>query len=287
MPEAHTYQTRAQKAKKTVRYSLRSKAGVVGAPSPSVHAIMTKKGSAGGTNTQQKRRVEMGTVKKKKKSKYSKSEYASVEVREVANSIRTQLAVKSGTLITYEEKLLILRVYSNLIVKKVVSSHSEAVKMTAKALQHSDKSVFPIIQEYKDNELDIFELGAHATSNRGTASDEYNYIHMQIQKEHLIWCHEKVLELLRDKDKMMSYAELHRKFEDNFDLKVTSEALRKRMMYDMDYCYGPIGRDTTSAKIVLQTRQFLLKYSGKIQVCLLCHMSRLTFLFCCNKLQIS
>ena len=287
MPGAHSYQTRAQKAKKTVRYSLRSKAGVMGTPSPSVHAIMTKKGSAGGTNTQQKRRVEMGTVKRKKKLKYSKSKYVSVEVREVANSIRTQLAVKSGTLITYEEKLLILRVYSNLIVKKVVSSHSEAVKMTATVLQHSDKSVFPIIQEYKDNELDIFELGAHATSNRGTASDEYNYIHMLIQKEHLIWCHEKVLQLLRNKDKMMSDAELHRLFEENFDLKVTSEALRKRMMYDMNYCYGPIGRDTTSAKIVLQTRQFLLKYSGKIQVCLLCHMSRLTFLFCCNKLQIS
>jgi hypothetical protein len=136
--------------------------------------------------------------------------------------------------------------------------------------QHSDKTIFPIIQEYKDSELDIFELTAHSKTTRGTASDEYSYNHTIIQKEHLLWCHERVLKLLRDEDSMMSYAELHRQFENAFDLKVTSEALRKRMMYDMDYCYGPLGRDNTSTKITLQTRQFLLKFSGIIILFVFC-----------------
>lgn len=50
--------------------------------------------------------------------------------------------------------------------------------MTALALQHYDKTVFPIIQEFKDSELDISNLEAHSTTaDRGAASGEYSYIH--------------------------------------------------------------------------------------------------------------
>ena len=53
----------------------------------------------------------------------------------------------------------------------------------------------------------------------------------------LLFCHEYCLKELTDKGALSSYAELHRILEDEFDVGVSTEALRRRLIKDFDYAF--------------------------------------------------
>ena len=56
---------------------------------------------------------------------------------------------------------------------------------------------------------------------------------------------------------------MHRILEDEFEVGVPTEALRRRLIKDFDYTFSQIPYDTASVKF--QTRRFLLQYSDTLQ----------------------
>ena len=50
-----------------------------------------------------------------------------------------------------------------------------------------------------------------------------------------------------------------------YNLSVSSNALRRRLIKDFDYAFSRIPYDTVSVKITLQTRRFLLLHSDALQ----------------------
>ena len=81
----------------------------------------------------------------------------------------------------------------------------------------------------------------------------------------LLFCHEYCLKKLTDNGAMSSYAELHRVLEEEFDIGVSTEALRRRLIKDFDYALFRIPYDTASVKNTFQTRRFLLLHSEALQ----------------------
>ena len=85
-----------------------------------------------------------------------------------------------------------------------------------------------------------------------------------------------VMTKLQDGEKL-SYAQLHRKLEDQFNIGVTMESLRHRLIKDFGYAWRAIGFATTTKKILYQTRQFLVKYAGPYMCCWCATYSACTF----------
>ena len=78
----------------------------------------------------------------------------------------------------------------------------------------------------------------------------------------VFFCHEFCMKRLGE-GTLSTYAELHRHLEGEFDIKVSAEALRLRLLKDFDYIFGKIAYDKNSIRITYQTRRFLLLYSGQ------------------------
>ena len=108
-------------------------------------------------------------------------------VLNLATAFRASMARQRGTLVTFEDKLLVLRVYANFILWKECNSHTEAVNLTATALQ--------------------------------MCSANYSCDHSVYKKEVLTWAHQEVMRLLLEERKYVSYAELHRLVEERFDTR--------------------------------------------------------------------
>ena len=68
----------------------------------------------------------------------------------LVTAFRASMARQRGTLVTFEDKLLVLRVYTNFILWEDCNSHTEAVNLTATALQMCRDTVFSIVREYRE-----------------------------------------------------------------------------------------------------------------------------------------
>lgn len=192
------------------------------------------------------------------------------DFRDRAVAIREELCRPQGQLASFDDVVNVLRIYSNVIMKKRASNHTAAIKFTADALQMGDTTVRHIIQEYDTNGQEVYCTPCSIAPTRGTGSKAYVYEHMKIQKEMLISCHDYIMNELRVGVRH-TYADLHRYLENQFDIKVSYTALRKRMCFDFDYVNGVIPYNTTSVKITLQIRRFMLLYSGTLLLKKLCY----------------
>jgi hypothetical protein len=193
--------------------------------------------------------------------------------RIVAQSIREDAALKifnrgAGTLLSFDDKLLILRLITNLRLRDKTTSRTAIHSTVATCLQMSHNTVDRVWKEYltlkdQDNDSNIFDLTIQEKSDRGTASADYQYTHEKLKKEILIGLHEIVLNNLKIK-KLMSYPDLARECFEQYNLKISSNGLRQAMIREFDYVYKSFQHETKSSlKTQWQIRQFLVKYAGK------------------------
>ena len=100
------------------------------------------------------------------------------------------------------------------------------------------KTVFFIVNECMDKGDNLYEMGVGGTASaRGCGSSQYFSDHSLFKKEMLIWAHQQVIRLLKEHKTLISYAELHRRFEERYDLDSSCSDLRSAMirMYNIKY----------------------------------------------------
>lgn len=216
------------------------------------------------SNVRAKRTQKSSSTKDMPSKRESKAVIPKLTNTARAQLIRDQLGRKKGTLATFEDKLTALRVYANLILDGNYLTHNSACSGVVTCLQMSLKKVREIVEEFDKCGGDVYNLAIMNKTTRGTASEHYSFEHLIIKKEMLMFCHEYCLKKLSEEGAMSSYAELHRVFEDKFDLGVSAEALRLRLIKDFDYAFFRIPYDNASVKITFQTRRFLLLYSNAL-----------------------
>ena len=81
----------------------------------------------------------------------------------------------------------------------------------------------------------------------------------------LIWAHQEVMRRMKEDKKYSSYAELHRLFEERYNLNTTCNGLRRAMVRMFDYDWQEFSRARSSKKLIFQMRQFMIRYAGMIQ----------------------
>ena len=161
----------------------------------------------------------------------------------------------------FEDKLVVLRFHSNYILDESCTTYNAVCNRVGSGLQMSWKKVNQIIKEFNNSGGDVHQLAAVSKTTRGTASEHYSFEHVIIKREMRLFCHEYYLKKLTDKGALSRYAELLRILEDEFDVSVSTEALRRRLIKDFDYAFFQI----LSVKNTFQTRRFLLLYSDALQ----------------------
>ena len=194
--------------------------------------------------------------------KEDSSETDEVDMDARDRNIRGELGRRHGTMLSFDDKLIVLREYSNLTIDSALPSFDSMCKLTATALQKGVHTVRSVIAEYNESGGDIYNMCAKPSCKRGTASPWYTYEHRRIKKEMVLSCHEFCMKQL-GKGMTSTYAELHRHLEEEFDIKVSAETLRLRLIKHFDYIFGKIAYDKNSIRITYQTRRFLLLYSGQ------------------------
>ena len=100
-----------------------------------------------------------------------------------ARVIRGELGRRRGTLLSFDDKLIVLRVYSNLSLDSSLPSFDSICKLTATSLQMGVHTVRSVIAEYDECGCDICNMCAESSSKRGTASPSYTYEHRRIKKD--------------------------------------------------------------------------------------------------------
>ena len=149
-------------------------------------------------------------------------------------------------MLSFDDKLIVLRVYSNLTIDSALPSFDSICKLTAIALPMGVYTVRSVKAEYDESGGDIYNMCAKSFCKRGTASPSYTYYeHRRIKKEIVSSCHEFCMKRL-GKGMLSTYAELHRHLEEDFDIKVSAEAFRLRLIKDFDYIFGKIAYDKNS-----------------------------------------
>ena len=84
-----------------------------------------------------------------------------------------------------------------------------------------------IVNECKDKGGNLYQMGVGGTASaRGCGSSRYSSDHSIFKKEMLIWAHQQVMRLLKEDKTLTSYAELHRRFEEPYDLAVIAFGLK-------------------------------------------------------------
>ena len=151
-------------------------------------------------------------------------------VLHLASTIRAQTARQKGTIVSFNDSYLVLKVYANFVLSPQCQSHTEAVEWTTTALQMSRRTVFDIVKQCSEVGGNIYELsvGGNASS-RGCGSDRYSYDHSIFTKEILIWAHQEVMRMLKKDKKYSSCADIHRLVEERYDLNSTCNGLRRAM----------------------------------------------------------
>ena len=132
-------------------------------------------------------------------------------------------------------------------------------------LQMTLKTVLDVVREFDQSGGEVYQMAISHKTTRGTASSSYSFRHCTIKKEMLMFCHEYCLNKLTKEGALSSFAELHCVFEEQYNLGVSSNALRRRLIKDFDYAFSRIPYDTVSVRIALQTCHFLLLYSDALQ----------------------
>ena len=64
-----------------------------------------------------------------------------------AREIRGELGRRLGTMLSFDDKLIVLRVYSNLTINSSLPAYESSCKLTATALQMSVHTVRSVIAE--------------------------------------------------------------------------------------------------------------------------------------------
>ena len=184
-------------------------------------------------------------------------------VLDLATAIRDSTARHKGSLVTFDDTFIVLKVYANCILSSECKSHTEAVWRTATDLQMSPKTVFFIVNECKDKGGNLYQMGVGGTASaRGCGSSRYSSDHSIFKKEMLIWAHQQVMRLLKEDKTLTSYAELHRRFEERYDLGSSCSGLRSAMIRTLDYEWQKFSRERSSKKLIIQMRQFMIRYAG-------------------------
>ena len=166
---------------------------------------------------------------------------------------------------TFQDKLVVLRLYSNYILSGCCITHYAACNHVGPGLQMSWKKVNEIMKKFDGCDGDVYQLAVISKTTRGTANEQYSFEHVGIRGGILLFCHKYCLKNLTDNGAISSYAELHRVLEEEFDVGVSTEALRRRPIKVFNYAFFHIPYDTASVKNTFQTHHFLLLYSEALQ----------------------
>ena len=68
-------------------------------------------------------------------------------VLDLAATIRDQTARQRGTIVSFDDSYLVLKIYANFVLSPMCQSHTDAVDLTAVALQMSRCTVFDIVKQ--------------------------------------------------------------------------------------------------------------------------------------------
>ena len=81
-----------------------------------------------------------------------------------------------------------------------------------------------------------------------------------------MWAHQEVMRRMKEDKKFSSYyAELHRLFEERYNLNTTCNGLRRAMVWMFDYDWQEFSRARSSKKLIFPMRQFDMQVSCNIQ----------------------
>ena len=157
-----------------------------------------------------------------------------------AKNIRAQWCHTRGTLATFEDKLTVLTLYSHFVLDDGCRTHNKACKSVAIGLQMTLKTVLDVLRKFDHSRGEVYQMAISHKTTRGMASSSYYFEHCIIKKEMLMFCHEYCLKNLTNEGALSSYAELHRVFEEQYNLGVSSNALRPRLIKDFNDAFFPI-----------------------------------------------
>lgn len=193
---------------------------------------------------------------------------------DVAKSLRDECALKMfnrghGTILTFEDKIQVLRMITNLRLSDDTKHRTEIHATVASCLQMSHTTVDIVWKEYvdlifSDEGATIFDLALTTKNYRGAASKTYSYDHAKLPKEVLNSLHEITLNNLKIK-KLMSYSDLARDCLEIHGLQISPSGLRKAMIRDFGYLYHSFKHESKSPNALqFKIRQFLARYAGTL-----------------------
>ena len=155
---------------------------------------------------------------------------------DLAATIRDQTARQRGTIVSFHDSYLVVKIYANFVLSPMCQSHTDAVDLTATALQMSRCTIFDIVKQCSELGGNIYELSVGGSaSTGGCGGGQYSYDHSIFTKDMLIWAHQEVMRRMKEDKKYSSYAELHRLFEERYNLNTTCNGLRRAMVRMFDY----------------------------------------------------